>query len=126
VRATGARYVPRVGRDRHRAAWEDWGRIDPFWAILTDADARHGLWDIDRFFATGVEQVVVMLTHTQNYGRPTHRGIALDFGCGVGRLTRALAPHFERTYGLDVASTMIERAAARHGARAIGRRVLEP
>jgi SAM-dependent methyltransferase len=99
-----------VVRDRHRTAWEDWGRIDPFWAILTEADARHGRWDVDRFFATGVEQVATMLTATQRYGRPARRGTALDFGCGLGRLTRALAPHFERTYGLDVASTMIKRA----------------
>jgi SAM-dependent methyltransferase len=99
-----------VARDRHCAAWEDWGRIDPFWAILTEADARHGRWDVDRFFATGVEQVATMLAHTQRYGRPARRGTALDFGCGLGRLTHALAPHFERTYGLDVASTMIKRA----------------
>ncbi len=97
-------------RDRHRAAWEDWGRIDPFWAVLTEADARHGRWDVDRFFATGVEQVATMLAETQRYGRPARRGTALDFGCGLGRLTRALAPQFERTYGLDVASTMIKRA----------------
>jgi SAM-dependent methyltransferase len=107
---TAARYVLGVARDRHRVAWEDWGRIDPFWAILTEADARHGRWDVDRFFATGVEQVATMLAHTQRYGRPARRGTALDFGCGLGRLTRALAPHFERTYGLDVASTMIKRA----------------
>ena len=101
---------PGVARDRHRAAWEDWGQIDPFWAICTEADTRYGRWDVDRFFATGVEQVATMLAHTQSYGRPVHRGTALDFGCGLGRLTRALAPHFERTYGLDVASTMVKRA----------------
>jgi SAM-dependent methyltransferase len=99
-----------VARDRHRAAWEDWGRIDPFWAILTAPDTRHGGWDIDRFFATGVDMVAAMLAHTQRYGRPARPGTALDFGCGLGRLTRALAPHFERTYGLDVASTMIKQA----------------
>ena len=99
-----------MAADRHRAAWEDWGRIDPFWAILTESDARHGRWDVDRFFGTGVEQVAAMLAQTQRYGRPVQRRTALDFGCGLGRLTRALAPHFERTYGLDVASTMIERA----------------
>jgi SAM-dependent methyltransferase len=82
----------------------------PFWAVLTEADARHGRWDVDRFFATGVEQLARMLSHAQRYGRPIRRGTALDFGCGLGRLTRALAPHFERTYGLDVASTMIKRA----------------
>lgn len=100
----------RLGRDRHRAAWEDWGRIDPFWAVLTEADARHGRWDVDRFFATGVDEVAAMLAHAQRYGRPARHGTALDFGCGLGRLTRALAPHFERTYGLDLASTMIEQA----------------
>jgi SAM-dependent methyltransferase len=99
-----------VPRDRHRVAWEDWGRIDPFWAVLTDADARHGRWDVDRFFATGVETAAAMLAQTERHGRPARRGTALDFGCGLGRVTRALAPHFERTYGLDVASTMIERA----------------
>jgi SAM-dependent methyltransferase len=99
-----------VTRDRHRAAWEDWGRIDPFWAILTEADARHGGWDVDRFFATGVEQVATMLAHAERFDRPTRHGTALDFGCGLGRLTRALAPHFERTYGLDIASTMIKGA----------------
>jgi ubiquinone/menaquinone biosynthesis C-methylase UbiE len=97
-------------RDRHRAAWEDWGRVDPFWAVLGQADTRHGRWDVDRFFATGVDMVATMLTHAQYYGRPARRGTALDFGCGLGRLTRALAPQFERTHGLDIASTMIEEA----------------
>jgi SAM-dependent methyltransferase len=97
-------------RDRHRAAWEDWGRVDPFWAILTSPDARHGRWDVDRFFATGVDWIATILAHAQHFGRPVRRGTALVFGCGVGRLTRALAPHFERTYGVDVASTMIAEA----------------
>jgi SAM-dependent methyltransferase len=99
-----------MARDRHRAAWEDWGRVDPFWAVLSEADARHGGWDVDRFFATGVDMVATMLTHVGGYGRPERHEVALDFGCGLGRLTRALAPHFTRTYGLDVASTMIEEA----------------
>ena len=99
-----------MARDRHRAAWEDWGRVDPFWAVLTDANARHGRWDVERFFATGADTVAAILANTERFGRPVQRGTALDFGCGLGRLTRALAPHFERTYGLDIASSMIEQA----------------
>jgi ubiquinone/menaquinone biosynthesis C-methylase UbiE len=38
------------------------------------------------------------------------RARALDFGCGVGRLTRALAAHFERVIGIDVAASMIRQA----------------
>ncbi|HET9051576.1 MAG TPA: class I SAM-dependent methyltransferase, partial [Candidatus Dormibacteraeota bacterium] len=36
----------------------------------------------------------------------------LDFGCGVGRLTQALAPHAERVVGVDIAPSMVERARA--------------
>jgi trans-aconitate methyltransferase len=35
---------------------------------------------------------------------------ALDFGCGVGRLTAALAKRCERVVGVDVAPTMLEHA----------------
>lgn len=37
-------------------------------------------------------------------------GPALDFGCGVGRLTRALARHFESCTGVDIAPGMIRLA----------------
>jgi SAM-dependent methyltransferase len=99
--------------DRHRSAWEDWGRVDPYWAALTAAESRGGLWDVDAFFATGEEVVATMLAQAAQFERPVEHGTALDFGCGPGRLTRALAPHFERTYGLDVAATMIEEAQRR-------------
>ncbi|MDQ2699827.1 MAG: class I SAM-dependent methyltransferase, partial [Actinomycetota bacterium] len=36
---------------------------------------------------------------------------ALDFGCGVGRLTFALANEFERVDGVDISAPMIEKAA---------------
>ena len=35
---------------------------------------------------------------------------ALDFGCGVGRLTQALAIYFEEVYGIDIAPSMIKLA----------------
>jgi ubiquinone/menaquinone biosynthesis C-methylase UbiE len=35
---------------------------------------------------------------------------ALDFGCGIGRLTQALAPFFKNTHGVDISSSMIEQA----------------
>ena len=97
-------------RDPHRAAWEDWGRVDPFWAVLSWPGLRRGGWDVERFFATGVDAVRTMVAHARRLERPAAYGTALDFGCGLGRLTCALAPYFERTYGLDIASTMVARA----------------
>ncbi|MEM6630066.1 MAG: class I SAM-dependent methyltransferase [Bacteroidota bacterium] len=41
---------------------------------------------------------------------PQHWEKALDFGCGIGRLTRGLTTHFEEVHGVDVAPTMIEQA----------------
>jgi ubiquinone/menaquinone biosynthesis C-methylase UbiE len=38
------------------------------------------------------------------------RTAALDFGCGVGRLTAALADHFGTVTGLDIAEPMLARA----------------
>jgi SAM-dependent methyltransferase len=40
--------------------------------------------------------------------------LAVDVGCGVGRLTHALADRFEHVVGLDVTPAMLERAAARN------------
>jgi ubiquinone/menaquinone biosynthesis C-methylase UbiE len=35
---------------------------------------------------------------------------ALDFGCGAGRLTQALATRFDRVDGVDVATSMVDLA----------------
>jgi ubiquinone/menaquinone biosynthesis C-methylase UbiE len=35
---------------------------------------------------------------------------ALDFGCGVGRVTQALATHFEHVRGVDISPAMIQHA----------------
>ena len=36
----------------------------------------------------------------------------MDFGCGVGRLTQALAPHFASCVGVDISPRMIQKAEA--------------
>jgi len=43
-------------------------------------------------------------------GVPLARQRALDFGCGVGRLTRALREHFAECHGVDISSSMLEMA----------------
>lgn len=44
---------------------------------------------------------------------------ALDFGCGVGRLSQPLADNFDEVYGIDISPSMIELARKynRHGER---------
>lgn len=73
------------------------------------ADDRKGnRWDDEAFWATGVADVAGALAECAPHGLTFGR--ALDFGCGVGRLSRALSPHFEQVDGVDVSAGMVELA----------------
>ena len=41
---------------------------------------------------------------------------ALDFGCGIGRLTVALADYYDEVVGVDIAHSMVEQARQRNPA----------
>jgi SAM-dependent methyltransferase len=99
--------------------WDRQAHADPMWAILTDPAKAGGLWDADEFFATGVRDVSSVMEQAAAWGKPVARRSALDFGCGIGRLSQALADHFDRVYGVDISPKMIELAGShnRKGAR---------
>ena len=97
--------------DREAAAWDEFGRRDPHWAILSEP-GRQGTWDEEEFFATGRATIDTTLNELGDL--LTARTSALDFGCGLGRLTQALAVHFDAVTGVDVAASMIEGAHARN------------
>jgi SAM-dependent methyltransferase len=103
-------------RDRRlRQLQEDWdylSEVDPLWAILSDPVQRNGQWKLDAFLATGRREIDELMTRAQELNRPLYRGRALDFGCGVGRLTRALASYFGQCVGVDISEGMINRARA--------------
>jgi 2-polyprenyl-3-methyl-5-hydroxy-6-metoxy-1,4-benzoquinol methylase len=93
--------------ERH---WNAFGERDPLWAILTVPEKRGGGRDTEEFFASGRWEADEVLRVISDRGVVVERGRALDFGCGVGRLTQALAERFETCDGVDVAASMIERA----------------
>lgn len=90
--------------------WEEFAGQDPFWAVLSDHDRKYGGWDRDDFYRTGEEQVAEILARAEELGHPRERGAALDFGSGLGRLTRALAARFESAVGVDISETMVANA----------------
>lgn len=100
--------------EKQRRAWRDWGAVNPLYAILTDPRYRDG-GDVEEFLETGRGTVASVLAMTDEVGLARQRGDALDFGCGVGRLTWALAEHFDEVVGVDVADSMVDRARALHG-----------
>jgi SAM-dependent methyltransferase len=90
--------------------WDDLALVDPYWAVLAAEGKRDGGWELDEFFATGEADVDQILGTASQLDRPARRERALDFGCGVGRLTRALARRFEEAIGVDVSERMLEHA----------------
>jgi SAM-dependent methyltransferase len=92
--------------------WESNAQRNPLWAILTDRELTLRNWDVDAFFQTGEREVDVVLDYLGSLGVvPDRAGRFLDFGCGVGRITRALIRRFASGVGVDVSETMIALAA---------------
>ncbi len=102
-----------------RRHWDKMAETDPFWAVLTDPDKKGNRWQIDEFFADGKNTVEAELKGVRARYPGLRTGRALDFGCGVGRLTQALALHFERVTGVDISEKMLGLADRynRHGDR---------
>jgi ubiquinone/menaquinone biosynthesis C-methylase UbiE len=90
--------------------WNELAELDPYWAILTSPGTRFGAWDSDEFFATGAAEIDAVMRHAAELGHPQGRARALDFGCGLGRLTRPLAGHFDECVGVDISEGMVRGA----------------
>jgi SAM-dependent methyltransferase len=93
-----------------RCDWEALGTDDPLWAVLATPDRRHGRWDPEAFLATGRDEVAAVFTHLGDLGLAPTEGRALDFGCGAGRLTIALADRVDSAVGVDISEPMLAKA----------------
>jgi 2-polyprenyl-3-methyl-5-hydroxy-6-metoxy-1,4-benzoquinol methylase len=102
-----------------RQVFEALGRHDPMWTALSRSECRGNKWDPEAFFAHGRAEIAAVMTRMEGLGMLPAPGRALDFGCAVGRLTQALAGHFEQVVGVDIAVAMIDAARTlnHHGAR---------
>lgn len=102
-----------------REAFERFGRRDPMYAALTRAGREDRGWDPEEFFAVGRREIGEALDYVAGLGLEPGRGRALDFGCAIGRLTQALADHFDEAVGVDIADAMVAAAREhnRHGKR---------
>ncbi len=101
-------------RDRSDADWEELARKEPYFAVLTDERFLSGSLSPDRlreFFVSGEDDVRHLFDLVAAYlGAPIAPRNALDFGCGAGRLTLALARRAAHVVGVDAAPTMLQLA----------------
>ena len=90
-----------------QAKWERFALLDPLWAVWTDPRFKGRRWKPEAFYRIGERELAWLMKRLEHGGHQFPRGAALDFGCGVGRLTRPLARRFERVVGLDISATML-------------------
>lgn len=99
--------------DDYAADWEENARADARFAILSDPARNDRAWDADTdgFMTSGEHEIAQVLDYLDAAGLESpHRRTVLDFGCGIGRLTNALARRFDRAVGVDISPTMVEEA----------------
>jgi|SRR3989344_124984 len=66
--------------------------------------------DLNEFFETGENEIKEIISYLDKLGLSVGKIRALDFGCGIGRLSRALTHHFKEVHGVDISENMISLA----------------
>lgn len=96
--------------DEVQRNWDGFGKTDPLWAILTLPQKQGQRWESAEFFQTGRAEISRVMRELDALNMKVEHQRALDFGCGVGRLTQALAAYFTEVTGVDIAPSMVEKA----------------
>ncbi len=94
--------------------WEYFGETNPYFAVSTfDKFKSENIDDaalID-FFESGEEYVERIWQEIENNFQPNFQPRkAIDFGCGVGRITLPIAKRCETVVGVDISENMLKEA----------------
>lgn len=90
--------------------WEEFGEKDPLWSILTWSGKEDNKWNLKDFFNEGKKEVKQVMEYINSLNIEINWDTALDFGCGVGRLSVPLAHYFKKVIGVDISGPMIQLA----------------
>jgi SAM-dependent methyltransferase len=95
--------------------WERFGAEDPYYSVLnTEAYKKEYLTDALRaqVLETGETSTQTFLNFAQQLFNDMGLERALEFGCGVGRMSIALARRFQHICALDISPSMLIEAQA--------------
>jgi ubiquinone/menaquinone biosynthesis C-methylase UbiE len=111
-------------------SWRRWGERDPYYAVLLDPRHRRAVLDqaaLAALYDSGERYVAWLEAEFDRIAPDRPRRSALDFGCGVGRITLALARRYQDVVGVDIAPGMLREAQREASARGIANvRFVEP
>lgn len=91
--------------ERIHLEWEHLGKTEPYWSVVTQPQyyqaefASHS----EQFYTSGKYSADVFLAALRRCGvNPAQLSICLEVGCGVGRVTWALAAAFNKLIAADI------------------------
>lgn len=90
--------------------WESNAQEDAFYVILCDPKYKDNQWSVTDFYHTGAEEIKRVFDFMSANKIHFNNDTFLDFGCGAGRLSKALKTKFTSGYGIDISATMIDLA----------------
>lgn len=91
------------GLEASRQFWDEKARENPYWYV-SSAGPYEGR-NLDEFWASG-PKIWSDLKAASGY-QPKHGDAVVEIGCGVGRLTRAIAPEVGRVFAFDLSEEML-------------------
>jgi len=105
--------------DKIEKKWEYFGETNPYFAVLTfDKFKSENINDdaLEGFFQTGEEYVERVWQEIEENFQPQFKPrSAIDFGCGVGRITLPIARRSEAVVGVDISENMLKEARQNSG-----------
>lgn len=101
-------------QDKMRQDWDRRASVDARYWVAATQEA-----DVESYERSAQNDTEAFLAGLAPHLAPRAEGAAyagslLDLGCGIGRMTALLAPHFGEVVGVDVSEVMIREARALH------------
>lgn len=99
--------------DHVAASWAKLGREEPHWSVVTSENFKSDrIAETEQeFYASGQgDAELVRAFFARNERSPASIETCLEFGCGVGRATSALAQMFPKVYGIDISAPHLQLA----------------
>jgi SAM-dependent methyltransferase len=104
--------------------WQAYGTTEPYWSVLTLPQFKLDTIsdaDVERFYGTGADNLqIIRAFFARNHERLDGVQHVLEFGCGIGRTTFALAATFPRVVGVDISSQHLAHAKRRQSQIEVG------
>jgi len=91
--------------DRLQNQWQKLGDEEPFWSVLTHETYKRANLDENQrraFYATGYQHARLVELLCERTNTRVQRGLCVELGCGVGRITQHLARQFDHVIAIDI------------------------